>query len=147
MTQPYDIRQATAADVPLVAQTLVRGGLKVHKHDAARGALERLLAARLLSGDVWVAAAGDVIVGYAVAQRDGDAAVVHWLWTKERYRRWGVASRLWAHVTAGATRAIVTHAPAAWHRAKLRALGVPLREALAWILLLQEDEESEHGSA
>jgi ribosomal protein S18 acetylase RimI-like enzyme len=140
MTEPYLIRRATAEDVALVSQTFVRGAMKAHKHDAARPALERLLAARLLTGDVFVAAAEDVIVGYCIAQSDGPTTVVHWLWTKERYRRWGVAKRLWGHVTAGASSAIVTHAPAAWHRAKLRAMGVPVREALAWILLLSEDE-------
>lgn len=146
MGEPYAIRRATERDVPLVSQTFVRGALKAHRHQAARTALERLLAARLLAGDVHVAAAGDVIVGYAIAQRDGSTAMVHWLWTKERYRMWGVARRLWAHVTEGAASAIVTHAPAAWHRQRMRAMGVPVREALGWILLLSEDEVS-HGSA
>lgn len=146
MGEPYAIRRATIADVALVSQTFVRGAMKAHRHDAARVALERLLAARLVAGDVHVAAAGDVIVGYAIAQRDRGTAVVHWLWTKERYRRWGVARRLWAHVTEGASQAIVTHAPAAWHRQRLRGMGVPVREALGWILLLSEDEVT-HGSA
>lgn len=136
----YAIRRAAPDDVALITQTWVRGAQRQHDAPGLTSALERLLAARLVAGDVHVAANGDVILGYVIAQRIGPTVCVVWQWTKERYRRWGVATRLWRHATDGATSVVAAHAPSSWHRTWLRSHGIPLREALPWLALLAEDE-------
>jgi len=152
VTAPYRIRPAVDADLPLVVQTYVREArraLRASELPPTWDAVgERFVAECYARGLVSVACAlsdEGQILGYALADRRGSEAVLHWLYVRGPFRGWGVAQSLAAQATRGAGTVTVTHTASAWQRAKVRARGWRASDRLPWLWLLGLDEEVRDG--
>lgn len=146
------LRLAVPGDLPLVVQTYVRHWPKaILASELPRGwaqVAERFVAACFLRGLITVACAPDdedQILGYSIAERRPERAVVHWLYVRGPFRRFGVARRMMAAVIEGAKTITITHTAAGWQRAIVRREGWQASDRLPWLWLLSLDEETQDG--
>ena len=155
MTDHWVIRDPVSADAHLILQTYGRGTYaalrpserSVISEDRWRELARVHVALALEHGEVKVAAwpDGDTVLGYAVGFRmelkGKPAAVIEWLWTKEYYRRRGVARSLMRGLAAGADKVAIGMTRKPEHVQYARKRGWAVWERIPWLRTLERITE------